>query len=378
MWLGAALAWTVLTASAAAQDSAFDTTFFSGVELAARLRQNLVWIDTQDIGEHGYGLVIGGDDQTLWVATARHVVVARPMLGIASPERPSRQIRVRFCASAERELLSARAWPGWDAGGADIALLGVVRPLGYQPVLRALAPPPQVDEPVWLLGSNDECALVPAPGQVRALADAAHNLRIDFAEVHGGSSGAPVLGGRGVLGLMKSAEDLTTTVHAIDDLQRRVQALPGVRWQLEDARNIAPTDPRAAAIDLAETLNQYLLVLRNVHMLLQQPQVARPTLDDYTRRYNVALNRFLRVREAYDGSLDHSWPAPALPAWRGLRESLWAVHQNFWRTNPLMADIYKSQKTSAEVRAQMAELEPELVRLEGEIAQFLRLLAKEK
>jgi hypothetical protein len=114
-----------------------------------------------------------------------------------------------------------------------------------------------------------------------------------------------------------------------------------------------------------------------MHMLLQQRQVARPTLDDYMQRYNAALRRFLRVREAYDGSLNRFWPPQVLPAWRHLRETLWAVHQNFWRINPLMEDIYKSQQSSAEVRAQMASLEPGLLRLESDIAQFLRLLAKE-
>ncbi|WP_296443056.1 S1 family peptidase [Rhodoferax sp. UBA5149] len=363
----------VLAGPACAQD----TTFLSGEELAARLRQNLVWIAAQDIGEHGYGLVVGGDAQTLWVLTARHVVVRTGMRGSSTPETPSRQIRLRFCTANATELLPSEPWPDWDADGEDIALLSVARPRDYQPVTRALAPQVVVGEPVWLLGSNDECSLVPAQGQVRVLTDATHNLRIDFPGVQGGSSGAPVLSGSGVLGLMKSAEDLTTTVHAIDDLQRRLQALPGHRWELVEARNIPPTDPRAAEIDLAETLNQYLLVLRNVHMLLQQRQVARPTLDDYMQRYNLALRRFLRVREAYDGSLNRYWPPPVSLAWRSLRETLWTLHQNFWRINPLMEDIYKSQQSSDGVRAQMASLEPGLVRLESDIAQFLRLLAKE-
>jgi Trypsin-like peptidase domain len=354
-----------------------DTTFFSGAELAARLRQNLVWIAAQDIGEHGYGMVVGGDNTTVWVITARHVVVKTAMRGSTTPDEPSHQIRMRFCAAAATGLVPGEPWPGWDTGGEDIALLSVARPRDYQWATRALAPQVTVGEPVWLLGSNDECALVPAQGQVRALADSANNLRIDFTGVQGGSSGAPVLSGHGVLGLMKSAEDLTTTVHAIADLQRRVQALGGVRWELVDARNIPPTDPRAAEVDLAETLNQYLLAVRNVHMALQQRQVARPTLDDFVQRYNVALRRFLRVRDAYDGSLNRYWPPPVLPAWQGLREKLWAVHQNFWRIDPLMAEIYKNQRTSADVRTLMAALEPDLVRLEGEIAQFLRLIAKE-
>jgi hypothetical protein len=355
-----------------------DTTFLTGEELAATLRHNLVRIAAQDINEHGYGLVVGGDAKTLWVLTARHVVVKTGMQGSGVPEKPSRDLRLRLCDAPATELLPSEPWSGWDAGDEDIALLSVARPPGYQPVLRALATEMVVGESVWLLGSDDECSLVPAQGQMRELEDAAHNLRIDFPGVHGGSSGAPVLSGAGIVGLMKKAEDLTTTVHAVADLKRRVQALPGPRWELVDAHNIAPTDPAAARIDISETLNQYLLVLRNIHMLLQQNQIARPTLDDYMKRYNASLNRFLRVREAYDGSLNQYWPATVLPAWQVMRASLWRVHQNFWRINPMMADIYKRQQTSAEVRGQMATLEPELVRLEFDIAQFLRLLTKEK
>jgi Trypsin-like peptidase domain len=360
-----------------------DTSFLSGEALAATLRQNLVWLEADDIGEHGYGVVVGGNANTLWIVTARHVVAKSAMLGLTAPDQVSQQIRVRFCAlpADEKKPDRAAASPvaDWDSGGQDIALLAVARPRDHAVVARALAPQVVVGEPVWLLGSDDNCALVPAQGQVRASADASHNLRIDFPGnlVQGGSSGAPVLSGYGMLGLMKSVDSPTSTVHAMADLQRRVQAHPGARWELVDARNIPPGDPRAAQVDLAETLNDYLLAVRNVHMLFQQSQVPRPLIDTDVKRYNLALRRFMRVREAYDGSLNASWPPVVLPAWRGLREKLWAVHQNFWRIDPLMAGIYKSQKTSPAVKEQMAALEPELLQLEKDIAQFLRQLVKE-
>jgi hypothetical protein len=314
----------------------------------------------------------------LWVLTARHVVVHIGMRGVGEPERPSQRIRARLCADPERRELEARPWGGWNAGGQDVQLLGLPRPAGCEPLTRALAPTAGVGDAVWLLGSNTECAPVPAQGRIRALADAAGNLRIDFAAVQGGSSGAPLLTGQGVIGLMKSAEDLTTTVHDIADLQRRVRALAGVAWRLEDARNWPPGDPRAAEIDLAETLNQYLTALRNVHMLLQREQVARPTLDEFVKSYNAAVTRFLLVREKHDGSLAQDWPPSILPAWRTLREQLWAIHLNFWRSNPEMDEVYRQQRTNAKLRAQMLALEPDLQRLEQDMAQFLRQLTKEK
>jgi len=371
----AALAGVLLACGAA---RAQDTTFLTTEELATRLRQDLAWISAQDIGEHGFGLVVGGDADRLWIVTARHVVVRTPMRGDPSSEQASRSIRVRLCAGLpSAEPVNAEPWPAWNAGGEDIAVLTVARPPGYQIAPRALAAGATAGEDVRLLGSRDECALAPEQGRVRATSGSAVDLRIDFAGVQGGSSGAPVLGGAGIVGLMISAEDLTTTVHAIGDLQRRAQSHAGFRWELVDARNIPPTDPRAAAVDLPETLNEYQLALRNMHMLLQQRQIPRPRLDEFMKRYNTSLGRFLRVRETYDGSLATHWPAPVLPAWRALRDELWSVHQTFWRLNVQMEEIYHSQHGSPELGAQMIALEPELLRLEVEIAQFLRLLAKE-
>jgi hypothetical protein len=367
----------VLVALCATSAPAQDTTFMSGEELVAQLRSGVAWIAAQDIGEHGYGLVVGGDDDTLWIATARHVIVRTGMRGSGEPDEPSRRIGLRLCGAPGTELMSAEEVSGFDAGGADIALLRVARPHGYDFPVRALASHVDAGEGVWLMGSNDDCGVVPATGHVRTPAGASPDLRIDFAGVQGGSSGAPVASGYGIVGLMKSADDLTTTVHSVADLQRRVQAVSGARWQLVDARNIPPTDPQAAEVDLAETLDQYLLALRNVHMLLQQPQIDHRQLTSFSDRYNVALQRFMRVREAYDGSLSHDWPPEVLPAWRHLRDEVWAIHQNFWRINPQMAEIFRQQHATPELRAQLSALEPALQRLETDIAQFLRQLAKE-
>jgi hypothetical protein len=369
----------LLCAALAGAAHAQDTTFLNGDELAAQLRQNLVWIAAQDIDEHGYGLVVGGDASTLWIATARHVIVRTALRGSAAADEPSRQIRMRLCSMPAGTLVAGQPEAAFDARGDDIAVLRMPRPSGYEPLLRAVAgaSAPGLGEPVWLIGSNDECGVVPAQGHVRAAADAGHNLRIDFAGVQGGSSGAPVASGYGIIGLMKSVDDVTTRAHDIADLKRRLEATPGVRWQLVDARNIPPADPRAAEVDLAETLNQYLLALRNVHMLLQQNQVQRPRLTSYSDRYNAALRRFMRARDAYDGSLSRHWPPPVLPAWRSLREALWSVHLNFWRINPRMEEIFRQQSSPPEVREQMRALEPGLQQLEKDIAQFLRLLAKE-
>lgn len=369
----------LLSVALAGAAHAQDTTYLSGNELAEKLRQNLVWITAKDIDEHGYGLVVGGDSESLWVATARHVIVHTGMRGGASAEAPSRQIHMRLCGMQGATAVAGQPEAGFDAGGHDVAVLRMPRPRGYEPVLRAIASEsaPALGEPVWLIGSNEECGVVPAQGYLRSAADAGHNLRIDFAGVQGGSSGAPVATAYGIIGLMKSVDDVITRAHDVADLQRRLHATPGVRWELVAARNIPPGDPQAAQIDLAETLDQYYLALRNVHMLLQLDQVQRLQLTRFVERYNAAVNRFTRVKTSHDGSLIRSWPAPVLPAWQGMRDKLWRVHLNFWRINPRMGQIFQEQSSPPDVREHMRALEPELDQLEKDIAQFLRMLAKE-
>ena len=133
----AAALWLAVCAGVTAR--AQDTSFLSGDELAAQLRQNVVWIAAQDIGEHGYGLVVGGDESSLWVATARHVIVRTAMRGSGLPDEASRQIGLRLCGAPAAELIAAEPVRGFDAGGDDVALLRIARPRGYEPVVRALA-----------------------------------------------------------------------------------------------------------------------------------------------------------------------------------------------------------------------------------------------
>jgi hypothetical protein len=195
--------------------------------------------------------------------------------------------------------------------------------------------------------------------------------------VLGGSSGAPLMVGHGIAGLVKTSDLVRVTAHAIEDLRRRLVAL-GVPWGLGDARNIPPTDPRAAEIDLAETLNRYLFGLRDVHALLQQPVVARATFAEKAAAYNAAIERFRNARDKYDGTLQRDWPPDVLPQWSALRDRLWAVHLNFFRLNDRTREIAETERTPAAVRDQMKALEPEVAALEGAIAQFLRNLGQRR
>lgn len=359
------LALLCVVACSAGNAAAQDTTFLDGPALAERLLHNVVRLHAD---EHGYGLAVGADATHVFVVTARHVVGAR------------NQVALHWCAAGVAQPESAAELvAAFDAE--DLALLRVARPAGFsEPLARALAPPERVAlrDPSWLLGRNDECSVIPRAGAVAMLPDERGQMRVDLPGVLGGSSGAPVATGRGIVGIATDSDNVSLTLLAIARIEQRVRAQPGLRWGLVDARNIPPTEPQAAEIDLAETLNQYLFNLRNVHALLQQRVVARATFEKDVRAYNASVDRFRDARDKYDGTLRRDWPPEVAPMWSTLREQLWAIHLNFWRVNPHAREIFESERTPAVVREQMKALEPELAALESAIAQFLRTLGQRR
>jgi hypothetical protein len=353
-----------------------DTTFDTGPELGRRLLQNVVRVRSPEAGgEHGFGVVIGAQGGDVFIATARHVVVR-------SADAARARIEVVFCAGDGGPAAGrvAELVEGFDAGGMDVALLKVARPSGYEPLVRALAADESVElrQETWVLGQDDQCGVVPRSGAVASLRDARQNLRIEFPGVRGGTSGGPAISGYGVLGIVTDADDLTFTVLGIAGIQARWQASrarSAVPWQLVDARNIPPSDPRSAEVDLGETLNQYLFAVNNLQRLLLQPSIPRQRFVAFANDYNAAMNRFRDARTRHDGTLQRHWPAPVLERWLVLRETLWQVHQTFWDLNRADSQtIFDQQKAPPAVKERMHALDPQLVQLQADINGFLRSL----
>ena len=377
----AAAALVALLAIGITQDAAWaatetqDTSFWSGPEFGAALLHNVVRVSAVDINEQGFGLVVGADETWLYVLTARHVVSRLPPLGLDGAERPSARIEARLCAQPQAEALGAERLLNFDAGAADLALLRLPRPPDYRPSQRALADVAavRVDASTWVLGFEQRCEVLASSGTLESGRDTLNQLRARHGGVRGGSSGAPLLIGSGLAGLVTRSDSIALTAHSLEHARELLSA-QGWPWTLAVARNIPPTDPAAARIDLAETLSRYLFAVRETHGLLLQQRVARATFKDYVDNYNRAIARFRDARDKYDGALAVHWPAEVLPAWHRLRETLWGVHLKFWAVNTQARQIYESQTVPATVTAQMQALEPELVSLQGDIQQFLQIL----
>ena len=356
------------------------STFDSGPELGQRLLHNVARIESRDLAEHGFGLVVGADQEHVYIATARHVVARRAPAGLDDPEQVSREVVVSLCALAAPPQ-GAEILDGFDGASDDLALLRSARPPGYAPQVKALVPAghDSTGDQAWQLGREGQCALVPTPGVIGGQPDARHNVRIDLHGALGGTSGAPVASGYGIVGLTKRSDTEIILAHAIADLQTRVQAVAGASFLLGPAFNIPPGDPQAAVADLTETLNGYLLGVRDLHILLTQDVVPRPTFAQLVERYSRSVGRFEAARDKYDGTLQRDWPDDVLPQWSALRARLWKIHMVFFHLNgDTTATITRTEHSPPAVRAQMAALEPELTMLQDDIARFADNLGRRR
>ena len=373
-WMAVALALAAALPACAADEG--DTRFLSGPELGQLLQRNVVRVRSLDLNEQGFGLVVGTTARHVLIATARHVVL--PALGTEVAGR----IEIAFCAGDDSGVAtrSAELEGGFDAAGQDVALLRVLRPVGYAPEPRALAPAAclAARQETWLLGQDQQCGVVPRSGAVAALANTQGQLRIEFPGVRGGASGGPAMSGYGVLGLVTSADDQTFTVQSVASLAARVRAFDADAWALADARNIPPGDPRAAQIDLAETLNKYLFAAYDLQGLLLQPKIDKQNYFNFAQTYSAVIrDRYAPASERHDGSLARYWPAAVLPQWQALRLRLWAVHEAFLALNNGDSKfIFENGRAPAAVQQRMQALAPDLALLRASIADFLRALAE--
>ncbi len=350
----------LLGVGAAAQETTFD----DGPALADRLLAGVVRVHAE---EHGFGVVVGADPTFVYIATARHVV------GVSAP------VVVHGCIGALPAGLAAERVGGVEPAADDLAVLRVPRPGQYSITMRALAPAARVAvrDPAWLLGRDDVCAVLPRSGAVAAPPDGRAAWRVDMPGVLGGSSGAPVTTGRGLIGIATDSDGANITVLDIAHIARRVRAVGG-SFDLVDARNEPPTDPQAAELALAEMLNGFLRELRDAQTVLRQPTVKREYFARTVTEYDVAAERFLASKDKYTGTLTRHWQPEVAPQWLALRDRLQAVHDNFLAVNSQARQIVETERVPKAVRDRMEALDPELDSLQGAIAQFLRLLSQRR
>ena len=171
----------------------------TGGRLAWSFRQNVVRIIAtglpDDDEENGFGFVFGEQNGELYVATADHVV--------RKANTPAAHIGLRFFGalgeSRDATLLALRLPP---AGG-DLAVLRVPTPPGFKPFWPAMVPSYmlQPGDPAWRIGKGDRWNPPNGPGSFQGRAGALW-LEFDNLDTPRGSSGGPILGDGGLIGIV--------------------------------------------------------------------------------------------------------------------------------------------------------------------------------
>lgn len=159
----------------------------------------------------GFGIILREANDTLYVVTARHVVISD--YGVRRQE-----IDVGF---ADR----AGEWPGTFVRADDewdLALLVVPRPPGFRWVFRSAIGVAQPGTRVGIIGRDGEWRPTADAAAGEIVETAAGEIVADFAGGRVGVSGGPLIGGGGLLGMVYADAGNTVYAYDIDVIRRHV------------------------------------------------------------------------------------------------------------------------------------------------------------
>lgn len=183
-----------------------------------------------DTIEHGFGFVIGEQDNTLYVVTANHVVRSD------SPDTNAETISARFYVDRGKSYPATLLELSYE--DIDLALLEVVKPSEtYQWETDYFFPNPGQNTKVWFIGRNQEW-WIPSDSIAGTINKPPSNIRIQFpvdiVSVEPGTSGAPLISQEGIVGMIvedRSTEVSTLSISAIKNI---VTTEWGYPWGLQE------------------------------------------------------------------------------------------------------------------------------------------------
>lgn len=186
------------------------TALCDGHDMALQLRRNVVslTVTNGEQTDYGFGFVVGESNGRLVVVTARHVVVCE------GPPGCEASIVARFYGQAG--TYQATLWET-DAD-IDLALLSVEAPSGYVWEVECFDDAkPAPDTPVWSIGLNQdwEIPLRSTPGYIRGSDITGARLSVVETVVGPGSSGAPLIAQRGIVGMIQSDDPMAHETRAL-------------------------------------------------------------------------------------------------------------------------------------------------------------------
>ncbi len=165
------------------------------------LKKNVLKISTlftNGVEENGFGFVVGQRGSALFVATANHVVDAD------NPKVRAQEIKVGFFGRKGRMETAKRLQ--LSSINEDLALLEVKCPEGYSWKRDFVSKNVERNTKVSFIGRGDRWT-VPTTNQngvINSGEDVNHEITIDITSVFPGSSGAPVVSEKGIVGMLIS------------------------------------------------------------------------------------------------------------------------------------------------------------------------------
>lgn len=370
-------------------DQAAPLSFLTGPELASHVLGSVVLIDNPtNTKERGVGLIVGHDAHGLLAVTAAHVVRqgtgADEIAGAAEPTLVA-QVGVRLCERAgSSKPLVGTPIPVSAAGVHDIALVRIQAPRQAPPVVRLMADPGSVrtfDE-AWVAGLGGDCAVGGASGTFQRGSASGSSLAVRMPGAYRGSSGAPVLTGRGVAGLLKAYSGGTdfTDVTSIEAIRAAALATLPMTWWLTPSGNLPPSDPNAASRELIDALDHYVVAMRSAHETLMRDRVNDGELAGVVRNYNVAFDKFFGARNKHDGTVLRYWGPDVLAHYRATREGMLTAHWNFLGLSRegWVNTIYRTNAVPAEVRRRMGDLTASIEKLHADVDATVSALSVHK
>ncbi len=206
----------------------------NGYEIAQKLRNNVVQIRAIFTGEKiedGFGFIVGERKNNLYVVTAHHVVSSD------DPDVKIEKIEAQFYQSKGKIYkadLLALSYPGLD-----IALLEIPKPEGYNWEKKYFCSQPETNDKVWFIGRNRDWYIPSdaATGSINRKSPTGE-IYVDMRSVQPGTSGAPLITKKGIVGMIIIDSGNEVTALNIGIIQNTVTQEWNYPWNLEAFQDV--------------------------------------------------------------------------------------------------------------------------------------------
>jgi len=166
--------------------------------------------------EQGFGFVVGERNNKLYLATAGHVVQED---GADPGKENALSIRIRFCGD-DRDLVgrilhsSIRPF--------DFALLEIDKPAGFVWKADCLGTRPVPGLSVAYIGKANTCYIPTTTTRGTVNRAGLDRLLIDIIGLSRGTSGAPVIGPQGIIGMITTADQASADALSLERLRNEI------------------------------------------------------------------------------------------------------------------------------------------------------------